>query len=141
MAQPNELEQLMTQGYVPSSVERKKAVLMYAFFGIVISLVKKEVSVYEKFHLKQAMGRRLLFMITLVASIILVFIKYLNLLPILFFIPLIGILAFFVRQARTGFYTLDNNKIFLPVIWALGGRILDIFEIEVTQPSSPTPTP
>ena len=49
-----ELEGLIDEEYVPSSLERKKAVLMYFFVGIVFSLSKDRVSVYELFHLKQS---------------------------------------------------------------------------------------
>ena len=50
-----ELDGLIDDQYVPSSVERKKAVLMYFFVGIVAALSKERVSLYEFFHLKQAM--------------------------------------------------------------------------------------
>lgn len=41
--------------YVPSSVEKKKALMMYFLFGIMIVLSKRKVSDFEYFHAKQAM--------------------------------------------------------------------------------------
>ena len=35
-----EIDGLIDEGYVPSSVERKKAVLMYFFVGMVMALSK-----------------------------------------------------------------------------------------------------
>jgi hypothetical protein len=39
----SELNELIEDRYVPSSVERKKAVLMYFFIGIVAALSKPEI--------------------------------------------------------------------------------------------------
>ena len=50
-----ELDGLIDDQYVPSSIERKKAVLMYFFVGIVAALAKNEIAPYEMFHLKQSM--------------------------------------------------------------------------------------
>jgi len=41
--------------YVPSSLEKKRVVLMYLFFGIIIFVTKKEMSVFEYFHLRQSL--------------------------------------------------------------------------------------
>lgn len=126
-----EIEQLINQNYVPSSMERKRTVLMYILFGIIMSLSKKYVSTYEKFHLKQAIGRRVTFMTILTASVVLFFIKYLNLIPIIIILPLIIVLGIFIKQARNWEYTLENNKILLPIFGWLGWRVLDIFEVEM----------
>jgi len=50
-----EIDGLIAEDYVPSSIERKKAVLMYFFVGIVAALSRGKISIYEFFHLKQAM--------------------------------------------------------------------------------------
>ncbi len=50
-----ELDGLIDEQYVPSGIERKKAVLMYFFVGIVAALSKEKVSIYEYFHLKQSL--------------------------------------------------------------------------------------
>jgi hypothetical protein len=50
-----QIENLIDEGYVPSALERKKAVLMYFFVGIVASLSHESRSEYEEFHIRQAM--------------------------------------------------------------------------------------
>ena len=42
--------------YIPGSSEKKRASMMYLFFGIFVSLSKKEFSPFELYHLKQAIG-------------------------------------------------------------------------------------
>ena len=39
--------------YIPGSSEKKRASMMYLFFGIFVSLSKKEFSPFELYHLKQ----------------------------------------------------------------------------------------
>ena len=50
-----DLDGLIAEEYIPSSVERKKALLMYFFVGIVAALASESVSIYEYFHLKQSL--------------------------------------------------------------------------------------
>ncbi|HCB51072.1 TPA: hypothetical protein DEP21_00530 [Patescibacteria group bacterium] len=40
--------------YVPSSVEKKRALIMYFLFGIMIVIADKKTNDFEYFHLKQA---------------------------------------------------------------------------------------
>ena len=40
--------------YIPSSSEKKRAIMMYLFFGIMVSITKKEINIFEYHHLKQA---------------------------------------------------------------------------------------
>ena len=42
--------------YIPGSSEKKRASMMYLFFGVFVSLSKKEFSPFEFYHLKQAIG-------------------------------------------------------------------------------------
>ncbi|HCY20702.1 TPA: hypothetical protein DIC40_02400 [Patescibacteria group bacterium] len=63
MDQQNQLEipaipvgiQSSQEQYVPSSVEKKKALMMYFLFGIIIVISNKKVNDFEFFHVKQAM--------------------------------------------------------------------------------------
>ena len=41
--------------YIPSSVEKKRALMMYFLFGIMIVIANKKVNDFEFFHVKQAM--------------------------------------------------------------------------------------
>lgn len=81
-----DLNNLIKDEYVPSSVERKKSVLMYFFVGIVAALTKEKVSVYEYFHLRQALGWWSLFFIFMVIGIVLMFIPYLWIIPLMLFL-------------------------------------------------------
>jgi uncharacterized membrane protein len=119
---------------VPSSVERKKAVLMYFFVGIVVALSKEKISYYELFHLKQAMGWRTTFFICMVFGIIFIFIPYyLWLIPLILFLCYMVFWVIFVKQAREGRYTVDEDKILLPFFAGIGGWIVSVFEIEVVH--------
>jgi hypothetical protein len=41
--------------YVPSSIQKKRAIMMYFLMGIVLVLSEKKTNEFEYFHLKQAM--------------------------------------------------------------------------------------
>ena len=41
--------------YVPSSIQKKRALMMYFLIGIILVLSEKKTNEFEYFHLKQAM--------------------------------------------------------------------------------------
>jgi ABC-type xylose transport system permease subunit len=129
--QPTEIEQLISQWYVPSSLERKRAILMYFLFWILITINKKEMSTYEWFHLKQALWRRITLIAVIVISLVFLFIAYLNVIPLIVLILLVGVWIFFCYQARNGLYTTDSNKIVFPFFLWIWGRTLDIFDVKI----------
>ena len=94
-----EIDGLIAEDYVPSSVERKKAVLMYFFVGIVAALSKEKISVYEFFHLKQSIGWWMIFFMAMIVGIIFVFIPRLWIIPVVLFICFLVIWIIFVKQA------------------------------------------
>lgn len=126
-----ELDWLIDDGYVPSSVERKKALIMYFFVGIIAALSKEEVTVYEMFHLKQALWWWMLFFIFLMGSIIFVFIPYLWILPVFVFIVFLIIWIIFAKQAWEWRYTVNENKILMPLFAWLWWWVITIFELDV----------
>jgi|GEM_PF-766880 len=137
-AEQTEIDQLISQNYVPSALERKKSILMYFLWGIVISLTQGKMTRYEFFHCKQAMGRRVLFFLLLVPSIVLMFLPYVKVLPILMYAALLAIWVILTKQARDGRFTsFSQDKIFLPLFEGVGGWIIDLFsvEIEITDAS------
>ncbi len=131
-----ELDGLIDDQYVPSGVERKKAVLMYFFVGIVAALSKDKVSAYEYFHLKQSLGRWMIFFIAVVIGIVLLFIPYIWVVPLFVFLCFLVIRIIFVKQAREGNYVVNNNKILLPFFAGVGERVLGIFELEIVGSGS-----
>lgn len=98
--QARELDGLLDEQYVPSSVERKKAVLMYFLIGVILALSKQKISVYEFFHLKQSLGRRTIFFISMVFGIIFLFFPYLWIIPLVLFIGFVIVRSIFLIQAR-----------------------------------------
>lgn len=126
-----EIDGLITEDYVPSSVERKKAVLMYFFVGIVAVLSKEKISIYEMFHLKQSMGRWMIFFICMVIGIIFIFIPFLWIIPVILFICFLVVWVLFTKQAREGKYVIREDGVFLPFFAGIWGWIVDIFELDV----------
>jgi hypothetical protein len=128
-----ELDGLINEQYVPSSVERKKALLMYFFVGIVAALSKETISVYEFFHLKQALGRWTVFFICMVVGIIFVFIPYLWVVPVVLFLFFMVIRVLFVKQAREWVFTIQQDKVLMPFFMGIGGWIVAIFELDIEK--------
>jgi len=128
-----ELDGLIDDRYVPSSIERKKALLMYFFVGIVAALSKEEVSVYEMFHLKQSMGRWMSFFVSLIVGIVFIFIPYLWILPVFVFICFLIVWIIFAKQAREWRYVINEDKILMPIFAWLWWWMVSIFELDVDE--------
>jgi len=126
-----DLDGLIDENYVPSSVERKKALIMYFFVGIIASLSKDEISVYEMFHLKQALGRWMLFFIFLIGSVIFIFIPWFWVIPVFVFIVFLIIWVIFAKQAREWRYVINENKILMPLFAGLWWWVITVFELDV----------
>ncbi len=130
--QQTEIDQLIAQQYVPSALERKKSILMYFLRGIVISLTQGKMTRYEFFHCKQAMGWRVLFFLLLVPSIVLIFLPYLKVLPVLIYAALLAIWIILTKQAWDWRYTsFSKDKIFLPLFEGVGWWMVDLFSVEI----------
>ena len=137
--------QSSTTIYIPNSSEKKRAIMMYVFFGIMVGISKKEMNPFEYFHLKQASWRRILFLFVLVLSVVMMF---LPLVKYIVFIPLLGMViarGIFLKQAWDGKYSQDIRQSAINIFASLGWWLLNLFEIEVKMPtfaetiSIPTP--
>ncbi len=130
--------------YIPGSSEKKRASMMYLFFGIFVSLSKKEFSPFELYHLKQAIG-----LWTLLLPIVLIsFIPIIKWIGIFVLVILLWVLvASFVNAFNWKYFDDSKNVAFtLPAgIW---GWFLDLFELwikstwvdsEKTDNSNPFP--
>ena len=122
-----------TSIYTPSSSDKKRAVMMYLFLGIMVWITKKNINSFEYYHLKQASGRWTLFLLILVFDAVLLFvpvIKYLWLIPliVLFVLWIIN-----VKQARDGKYFVNSKSSPLALLSWVGGWFLDLFEVSVDQ--------
>jgi hypothetical protein len=131
--QAKELDWLLAEDYVPSSVERKKAIMMYMFVWIIVALSKEKVTVYEYFHLKQWLWWWSLFFMAMVFWVLFLFLPYLWVLPLLVFLFFMVIWIVFCKQAWEWRYTIDNNKILFPFFAWFGEWILSIFEIDISN--------
>ena len=125
----NELEP-----YLPSSSEKKQAVMMYMAVGLVLSMWKWEVSPYTHHHLKQSLGWLVFLVLTIFADLVLaVFAMILSFfwwLAVLITIPALTIGAMWIYQAQQGKYIWENevvNKFFLFFSW-IGNWTLNLFD-------------
>lgn len=125
------IQELIDDDYVPSSVERKKAVLMYFFVWIVVALSGEWLSIYEFFHLRQSLGRWMLFFLSLLVTSVFIFIWYLRVVPVLLFLIYIFVRLFFIKQAREWRYTTSNGSVVMPIFFGLWDRITQVFELDV----------
>ncbi len=123
------LDDGLGQKYVPSNVEKKKAIVMYVLFGIMMIMSKPQMNIFEYFHLKQSVGWWVSFVLFFVVFAVLLFlpvIKYLWLIPL---VALIVMWAIFVKQAWDGVYYSEKEKSPLLVFSSMGAWLLWLFEI------------
>lgn len=127
--QSNATDTENTNKYMPGSLEKKRAVMMYLFFGIMVSLAKENISVFEHYHLKQASGWRMVFFLVLVFDMVLLFlpiIKYLWIIPLLF---LLVIRIISVKHAWEWKYFESSKDSIVSKISVLWAWFINLFEI------------
>ena len=125
----NELEP-----YLPSSSEKKQAVMMYMAVGLVLSMWKWEVSPYTHHHIKQSLGWLVFLVLTVFADLALIvlwaILSFFLWLAVLITIPALTIWAMWIYQAQQGKYIWENevvNKFFLFFSW-IGNWVLNLFD-------------
>jgi predicted tellurium resistance membrane protein TerC len=106
---PENLTPNAWDNYLPSSSEKKQAVLMYLFVGLLLSLQQQNVSPYMHHHIRQAFGRIVLLVLVLFLDAILavfgvVFGKFFSILAGIITIPVLVLGVVCVKQARDGKY-------------------------------------
>lgn len=116
--------------YTPSSTEKKRAVMMYLLIGIiVVALNNQKKSDFESFHLKQALGWWAVFLLLIIVTSIFMLLPVVKYLPIFAVIVMVVFMGVFVKKARDGKYSIaEENK--LAIFYALGGRIITLFEVK-----------
>ncbi len=121
----------ISMSYIAWSAEKKKCVMMYLWLGIVLSVSRDTMSVFEYFHLRQSLGRRMVFMIVVLLSIVLMF------LPLIWFVWWLAIVAmlavgwFFGKQAWDGQYYDKVENATLPLFVGMWWWILQMFDIQI----------
>jgi len=134
------MEWTLSTNQIPSSVEKKRAVVMYGLFGIVVMIAKKEMWQFELFHLKQASGWWLSFVFFFVVSAILFFIPVVKLLGLIPLLAMVIVWFLFVKQARDWKYVDATLKWWpLQIFSGIGSWLLGIFELEPKSNDSQDP--
>ncbi len=86
---------------------------MYLWIGLLLSLSKADMSRFEYFHLRQALGRWLVFMLVLLVSVILLFLPIIWFIGRLVIVAMLIIVCLFIKQAWDGiaYDTVESAKI------------------------------
>lgn len=117
--------------YVPSSSEKKRAMLMYVFFGLIVSMSKKELSVFEYFHLKQALWRSVLFVIFLILGFVLVFLPLLKYIWLMLILVIVVCWVMFISNAWKWSYKNKEDKSPIMLFSAIWWWFINLFEINI----------
>ena len=115
--------------YMPSSSEKKRAVLMYLFIGIMVYISKTEVNVFEYYHLKQATWWWIMFLLILVLSAVLLFLPIIKIIWVLLLLIFIAARVIGVKQAWDGKYQNTSMTSFMSLFSWVWNWFLDLFEI------------
>ncbi len=123
-----QIDNISSNIYVASSIERKKSLMMYYLFGIIMSLDKKDLSGFESFHIKQATWWWLIAIVWILLSIILSFISYWAWIWIPIWLILMIFFGFYNFQAINWQYKLPE-KAKWNLFYGLWSRLMLIFEV------------
>lgn len=93
---------LAQEQYVPSSLERKRSILMYFLIGIIISYWKWQLTEFELYHLKQAIWYWLVLILRVLLVSILLIIPSIWIVFLPISIILLVYLILFIQQCVTG---------------------------------------
>jgi CBS domain containing-hemolysin-like protein len=124
------LQQSQASSYIPSAGEKKRILLVYLLLGIMVILIKRSVSSYELFHIQQAIGRRMVFIVSLLLSVILLFLPYVYIVASIPFVLLVILWIYFVRQARNWYYEPVIQRSIVWVFAWLGQWLLMLFDLQ-----------
>lgn len=126
--------------YVPSSLEKKRAILMYLFFGIMIFVGKKEMSIFEYFHLRQALWWSVLFVLFLILGLVLFFLPVIKYIWLLVILVIVFVWILFVLDAWKWKYSVIwGEKAPLALFKWVWEWIINLFEIQIkVYPSEDT---
>ena len=111
--------------YIPGSSEKKRASVMYLFFGIIASLSKKEFSPFEFYHLKQSIWLWILILPIVLIS----FVPVLKWISIIILVVLLVILGRSFANAFNWKYFDDSKNVALMLPFGIWWWFLDLFEL------------
>jgi len=125
--QPQQIPEM----YIPSSNEKKRALMMYLLFGIMMVMADKKANPFEYFHLKQAMGWWMVVLFILMIALIILFLPLIRILGILCVFIIMGAGIFMMKQARDGKMYVDLKGYPLAIFSSLGNWLLSLFDIKI----------
>lgn len=120
--------------YVPWSTEKKKSVIMYLGIGIVLSLSRDTMSSFEYFHLKQALGWWIVFVLIFVLALIVMFLPLIWFIWRLLLVVMLGLVWLFVKQAWDGIYYDPIDTSILPIFVGMWWWMLQMFDMQIHIP-------
>ena len=133
----NELEP-----YLPSSSEKKQAVMMYMVAWLILSMWKREVSPFTHHHIKQSLGWLVSLMLIIFADVILIIIwfmfaaiswvifSFFSFICFIISLPILVVGAMWIFQATKWRYVWENeftNK-FFALFSGIGNWVLNLFD-------------
>ena len=124
--------------YTPSSIQKKRSIMMYFLMGIVMVMWDKKTNEFEYFHLRQAIWWRISFFVLLLCTILLLFIPYIKAIGILAIFIWVGLFVWFTKQAWDGIYKRDLTGYRGAIFPSLGNWVVSLFDITFDD-QQPTP--
>jgi len=140
MADYSKLNEL--EPYLPSSSEKKQAVMMYMVTWLILSMWKREVSPFTHHHIKQSFGWLVSLVLILFSDVILIVIwfmftaiswlifSFFSFIAFLISFPILVVGWMWIYQATKWKYIWENeftNKFFALFSW-IGNWILNLFD-------------
>ena len=119
------------QEYIPSSIEKKRAVVMYMFFWIMVAISMENMSDFEYWHLKQAVWRWILFILVLILGSILLFLPIINLLFFLIIFVFVIVWWLFIYYSWNGKPAFEITKWPIYLFAGVWEWCLDLFDLKL----------
>lgn len=133
----NELEP-----YIPSSSEKKQAVMMYMVAGLILSMWRREVSPFTHHHIKQSLGWLVSIILTIFVDFVLIMIwilfavaswiifTFFAFVAFMIALPILGVWAMWIYQATKWKYIWESeytNK-FFALFSGIWNWVLNLFD-------------
>ena len=133
----NELEP-----YLPSSSEKKQAVMMYMVAWLILSMWKREVSPFTHHHIKQSLGWLVSLMLIIFADVILIIIwfmfaaiswvifSFFSFIAFMISLPILVVGWMWIFQATKWRYIWENEFVnkFFALFSGIGNWVLNLFD-------------
>lgn len=115
--------------YIPSTVEKKKAIACLLFMGMVMELVStQERSSYESYYLALSVGWRSIGFVMVVLVLLSLMIPFFMVVSLPFFIIWLWFGVIAIQQAWNGIY--NHTHSFFRITVGVGSWLLSLFEIK-----------